>query len=114
MLFRRVSALLVLFFAAAAFASQKKNRPGEPQTTCLIDERGEVRDAYIIRGRNWNVTEDQFKSAINSPGTVLTAWEWRSAIDEDSAPVFKAKVSFKCSSLVCGNHHALWYADRFC
>ena len=94
MLFRKIPVLLFILFAATAVASRKKSRPGEPQTTCVKHESGEVRDTYTIRGRNWNVTEAQVKDAINSPGTVLTAWEWRSAMDEDGALVFKAKVSF--------------------
>lgn len=111
MLSRQIIALLVLFFAATTLAGHKKIRPGEPQTTCLIDESGEVRDAYTIRGRNWNVTEDQFKSAVNSPGAVLTAWEWRAAIDEDRASVFKAKVRSICSYRTLGDQRRLSNAD---
>jgi hypothetical protein len=94
MLFRQIRTLLLILLAATAVAGGKKPRPGEPQTTCLKHESGEVRDTYTIRGRNWNVTEAQVKGAINTPGTVLTAWEWRSAMDEDGARVFKAKVNF--------------------
>lgn len=83
----------MILLAATAVVGGKKPRPGEPQITCLKHESGEVRDTYTIRGRNWNVTEAQVKGAINTPGTVLTAWEWRSAMDEDGASVFKAKVS---------------------
>lgn len=93
MLFRQIRTLLLILLAATAVVGGKKPRPGEPQTTCLKHESGEVRDTYTIRGHNWNVTEAQVKGAINTPGTVLTAWEWRSAIGEDGASVFKAKVS---------------------
>lgn len=109
---RQITALLILFIAATALAGHKKIRPGEPQTTCLFHhEGGEPRDSYTIRGRNWNVTEDQFKSAVNSPGTVLTAWEWRTAVDEDRASVFKAKVRSICSSRILGDRRRLLNAD---
>lgn len=114
MLFSRISALLFLLFAATALAGRKKSRPGEPQTTCVVDARGYVRDIYTIRGRNWNVTEAQVKNAINSPGTVLTAWEWMSAVDEDDARVFKAKVRFMRFSLVYKNYYQPASADTFC
>lgn len=92
MLFHQISALLFTLFAAAAVAGGKKSRSGHPQATCLIHQKTNYRDTYIIRGRNWNITEADFISAINSGGTVLSAWERMEGIDYDDAHVFKAKV----------------------
>jgi len=102
MLFCQIRALLFIFFFATAVAGDKNSRPGQPQTTCVKHESGEVRDTYTIRGRNWNVTEAQVKDAINTPGTVLTGWGWREAMDEDGARVFRAKVGSRkeCSRAV--------------
>jgi hypothetical protein len=100
MLFRRSSALLFLLFAAAALAGCKKSRPGHPQATCLIHDKVSHRDNYTIRGRNWNITEADFKNAINTDGTVLSRWEWMSDIDYYGAQVFKAKVSSMCFSRI--------------
>jgi hypothetical protein len=92
MLLGRVSALLFLSFAATAVAGREKARPGHPQATCLIHERDSYRDSYTMRGRNWNITEADFQNVINTDGTMLTRWEWMSAIDYDGAQVFKVKV----------------------
>jgi len=111
MLFRRVLSLLFLLFAATAVEGRKKSRPGHPQATCIIHEKESHRDTYHFRGRNWNVTEADFKDAINTEGTVLSRWEWIEAIDDDGAQVFKAKVRSMCSSRIYGNRHRPWHTD---
>lgn len=105
MLFRGLSALLLILFAATNVAGRKRSRPGHPQATCLIHEKESYRDTYIVRGRNWNITEADLKSAINTPGTMLTALEWMEAVDDDSAHVFKAKVRSMYFSPIYLNHH---------
>jgi hypothetical protein len=69
------------------------------------------RDNYTIRGRNWNITEADFKNAINTDGTVLSRWEWMSDIDYDGAQVFKANVRYTCLSRIHGTHHRPSNAD---
>ena len=95
--------LLILFFAAAALAgssSYKNSRPGQPWAACDI-EGGNVRDAYSLRGSNWNITEAELKAALNSPaGTVVTAWQWKSGVKDHDPRVqtFEAKVRSMFSS----------------
>jgi hypothetical protein len=73
---QKILALLLFCFAATALAgskSYKNSRPGQPWAACDI-EGGNVRDAYSLRGSNWNITEAELKAALNSPaGTVVTA-----------------------------------------
>lgn len=94
---RKILALLVLLPIAAALAgptSYKNSRPGQPWAACDI-KSGDPRDAYTLRGSNWNVTEAELKAALNSPaGTVLTGWEWKSGVKDYDPRVqtFKAKV----------------------
>ena len=93
---QKLLALLLIFFAATALAHDKyprRVRPGLPWKGCII-KPGDPRELYTIIGRNWNVTETQFKTAINTPGTVLTAWEWELTLDIDKVECFKAKVRF--------------------
>ncbi|KAM0701906.1 hypothetical protein Q7P35_010816 [Cladosporium inversicolor] len=93
---RKILALLVLLPIAAALAgptSYKNSRPGQPWAACDI-KSGDPRDAYTLRGSNWNVTEAELKAALNSPaGTVLTGWEWKSGVKDYDPRVqtFKAK-----------------------
>lgn len=103
MLSLKIPALfIIIIFAATAVAGRKTPHPSHPQATCLIHKKTDYRDTYTIRGRNWNITEAEFISAINSGGTVLSAWEWMEAIDDDSAHVFRAKVRFSNGCLaVC-------------
>jgi hypothetical protein len=95
---RTLALLLFLFYAAAALvgsSSHKNSRPGQPWAACDI-EGGNVRDAYSLRGSNWNITEAELKDALNSPaGTVVTAWQWKSGVKEHDPRVqtFEAKVS---------------------
>lgn len=91
---QKIFALLCLLFAATALAaprSSKRPKPGWPTEFCEVTS-GDPRDSYSIRGSNWNVTEAQLKDAINTPGTVLTGWEFKSAINVDDIHEFKAKV----------------------
>lgn len=94
---QNILALLLLLLAATALAgrkSHKNSRPGQPWAACDI-KGGDVRDAYTLRGSNWNITESELKAAINSPaGTVLTAWQWRSGVKDIDHRVqtFEAKV----------------------
>jgi len=97
--YQKIIALLLLLFATAAFAP-KPPIPGNPQITCIIKDQKDPRDTYIIRGRNWNITEAEFKDAINTDDLVLSAWEWKSAVDDEGAQVFKAKVSGKFMSWI--------------
>lgn len=87
--------LLFLLSAATALAAPKSSkRPihGWPTADCQV-EKGDPRDTYSLRGNNWNVTEAQLKHGINTDGTVLTGWEFKSAINVDDVHTFKAKVS---------------------
>ena len=94
---QNILALLLLLLAATALAgrkSHKNSRPGQPWAACDI-KGGDIRDAYTLRGSNWNITESKLKAAINSPaGTVLTAWQWRSGVKDIDHRVqtFEAKV----------------------
>jgi hypothetical protein len=113
MLFGQVLSLLFLLFTATAVEGRKKSRPGHPQATCIIHENESHRDTYHFRGRNWNITETDFKDAIDTEATVLSRWEWTEAIDDDGAQVFKAKVRSMCSSRIRGNLRRPWNADTF-
>lgn len=96
---QKIFALFFLLFAAAAgalaeFSSYKNSRPGQPWAACYI-EGGNVRDAYSLRGSNWNITAAELKAALNSPaGTVVTAWQWKSGVKDHDPRVqtFEAKV----------------------
>lgn len=95
MLFRKIPALFfIIILAATAVAGRKKSHSSHPQPTCLIHEKNDYRETYTIRGRNLHITEAGFTSAINSGGTVMTAWEWTEAIEDDSAHVFRVKMAF--------------------
>jgi hypothetical protein len=91
--------LALLFFSLAVTTlagscSYKNSRPGQPWAACDI-EGGNVRDAYSLRGSNWNITEAELKAALNSPaGTVVTAWQWKSGVKDHDPRVqtFEAKV----------------------
>ena len=85
--------LLLFLFATTAFAAPKAKRPkyGHPTVHCAVKKDG-VRDEYLLRGNNWNVTGPQLKAAIETPGTVITGWEYKSAINVDDVHTFKAKV----------------------
>lgn len=98
---QKILSLLLLLFAAIALATPKNKRPkyGWPTVNYQVTS-GDPRDTYAIRGNNWNVTEAQLKAGINTPGTVLTGWELKSAINVDDIHTFKAKV--------CGGGCWLW------
>ncbi|KAM0701904.1 hypothetical protein Q7P35_010814 [Cladosporium inversicolor] len=89
---QKILSLLLLLFAAIALATPKNKRPkyGWPTVNYQVTS-GDPRDTYAIRGNNWNVTEAQLKAGINTPGTVLTGWELKSAINVDDIHTFKAK-----------------------
>ena len=96
---RKTLALLLLLFAATTLAgpkSYKNSRPGQPWAACDV-KSGHVRDTYTLRGSNWNITETELKAALNSPaGTVLTAWQWESGVEDHDHRVqtFEAKVRY--------------------
>ena len=90
---RKLLALLLLLFATTALAAPKSKRPkyDHPLVLCRV-KNDSVRDAYLLRGSNWNVTGPELKASIETPGTVVTVWEYKSAIDVDDVHTFKAKV----------------------
>ncbi|GAB7327817.1 hypothetical protein MBLNU13_g11613t1 [Cladosporium sp. NU13] len=91
---QKLLALLLLLFTTTTLAAPKSKRPkyGNPTAKCKVKKDG-VRDTYSLRGNNWNVTGSQLKSGIETPGTVVTGWEFKSAIDIDDIHTFKANMS---------------------
>lgn len=85
--------LLLLLLATTALAAPKSKRPkyGNPTAKCKVKNDG-VRDEYSLRGNHWNITGPQLKTAIETPGTVITGWGYKSAIDVDDIHTFKANV----------------------
>ena len=111
---RKTIVLLLLLFAATALAGPgiyKKTPPGQPWAACDI-KSGHVRDAYTLRGGNWNITEAELIAALNSPaGTVLTEWQWEEGVKEQDHRVqtFEAKVrSMSFSRLHPWGFHHCW------
>lgn len=101
MLLRRIPALLFLLLAATALASPKGNKhraKGHPKADCKVEKaKNGIRDIYTLYGNNWNVTEAQLKAGLETPGTVVTGWEFREAINVDDIHTFKAKVGhYRC------------------
>lgn len=101
--------LLLLLHAAPALAvAGRKPNPkhpgrGDPTAHCIVDRKSSngVRDTYELRGTNWNVTGAQLKAGIETPGTVVTGWEFKEAIDVDDRHTFKAKVRMPLVHLSC-------------
>lgn len=113
--------LLLLLHAAPALAvAGRKPNPkhpgrGDPTAHCIVDRKSSngVRDTYELRGTNWNVTGAQLKAGIGTPGTVVTGWEYKEAIDVDDRHTFKAKVRMPLVHLSCFFppyilHSSLW------
>lgn len=98
MLFRQIPALLLLLLAATALAAPKsksknKHGYGQPTAHCEVEKsKNGVRDIYSMRGNNWNVTSAQLKAGLETPGTMVTGWEFKEAINVDDVHTFKAKV----------------------
>jgi len=99
---RKLLTLLFLLFATTALAAPKSKRPkyGLPTAKCKVKNAG-VRDEYSLRGNNWNITGPQLKAAIETSGTVITGWEYKSAIDVDDIHTFKAKVRDAVVAITC-------------
>jgi hypothetical protein len=87
--------LLFLLLATTALAAPKAERPrfGWPTADCEVHKNSDgIRDTYSLRGNNWNVSSAQLKAGIETPGTVVTGWEFKEAMNVDDIHTFKAKV----------------------
>jgi hypothetical protein len=89
--------LLLLLLATTALAAPKRpERPrfGWPTADCEVHKNSDgIRDTYSLRGNNWNVSSAQLRAGIETPGTVVTGWEFKEAMNVDDVHTFKAKVS---------------------
>jgi hypothetical protein len=112
MLLRRIPALFLLLLAVAATAlaspkGKKHRAKGHPKADCKVENaKNGIRDIYTLYGNNWNVTEAQLKAGLETPGTVVTGWEFKEAINVDDIHTFKAKVGHyrcrcRCRMLIC-------------
>jgi hypothetical protein len=105
---QKICMLLALLFAANVNAAPSEGRgpnpykkalPRQPWASCTVKDRF-VYDSYVLKGRNWNVTQDQVKDAIKSYGKAVTAWDYTHAI-QNGVHVFEAKV---CRSCISSSH----------